>query len=195
MNKLVLKGKPAITTIVLHHTAVSRALQALQGDVVNNHHKNKWNMRSELGFYTGYNFFCEQTGERTQTRKIGEETIAQVGNNCDVPSRCGMISYCMAGDFRKEKPTKFQVADFVEFVEEVRAIYPDVIIKQHKDVQAGRTCASLHASEIESWFEPVPDKETKDQIIARLTASNEKLTKMNKQLITMVTSLIKLLTK
>lgn len=194
-GKLAFKGNPAISTIVLHHTAVSRASQPLQGDSVDSYHKSQCNMVSELGFYTGYNFFAEPTGKRTQTRKIGEETIAQVGNNCDVASRCGMISYCMAGDFRKEKPTQFQVDDFVKFVNEVRAIYPNAIIKQHKDVQPSRTCAELPASEIESWFTPVPDKETKDQAIARLTESNEKLTKMNVQLIAMVTTLIKLVTK
>jgi len=188
---LAYKGNPSISTIVLHHTAVSRASQPLQNDAVNNHHRSKWNMVSELGFYIGYNFFTEPTGQRTQMRKIGEETIAQVGNNCDVPERCGMVSYCMAGDFRKEKPTQFQVDDFVKFVNEIRAKYPNAIIKQHKDVQENRTCAELPASEIESWFTTIPDKETKDQIIARLTIEDEKLSGMVKQLIAMVTVLIK----
>lgn len=93
---MIFKGTPKITTIVLHHTAVSRSTQNLQFDAVNNFHKGKWNDKSELGYYVGYNFFCEATGARKQARKVGEETIANVGMNCDVPSRCTAISYCMA---------------------------------------------------------------------------------------------------
>jgi len=195
MSLLIYKGKPSITTIVLHNTAVSRAVQPLQGDSVGNHHRNKWNMVSELGFYTGYNFFCEPTGKRTQTRKIGEETIAQIGNNCDVPSRCGMVSYCMAGYFTKEKPTQFQVDDFTEFIRQIQVKYPKVVLKQHKDVYPSRTCAELTDAEIQKWLTTKPTKETKDQKIKRLTASNDKLQGMNKQLIGMVTLLISLITK
>jgi len=189
---VIYKNKPAITTVVLHHTAVSRARQPLQTTSVNTYHKNKdwgggWRQPhpSELGFYGGYNFIVEPTGKRTQYRKIGEETIAQIGNNCDTPSRCGMISYCMAGDFRVEKPTSHQVADFVDFVTEVRSKYPDAVIKQHKDVASGRTCAELSADEISSWF---TDTDDKDKII-------ERLKKQNSQLISMVTLLISLLKK
>lgn len=182
---MIVKGNPPITTIVLHNTAVSRSDQPLQLDSVNNYHKGKWGDRSELGYYVGYNFFCEPTGKRTQTRKVGEETIAQIGNNCaNPPHDCGMVSYCMAGYFAVEKPTTHQVEDFKEFVAEVRALYPDVVIKQHKDVQPGRTCAELSSAEIESWF----NKDSKDEQIAKLRAQV-------KQLIELVTILLKLITK
>ena len=185
------KNNPAITTIVLHNTAVSRTAQPLQLSGVNTYHKNKWGMQSELGYYVGYNFFCEPTGKRTQTRLVGEETIAQIGNNCDVPARCGMISYCMAGYFiGNEKPTQMQVDDFVAFVREVQATYPDVVLKQHKDVYPGRTCAELTDAELQQWI-TAPKEPTK----AELKAQVEKLTAMNQQLIGMVTTLIKILTK
>lgn len=186
-SELIFKGQPAITTIVLHHTAVSRATQTLQFDPVNSFHRNKWNDKSELGYYVGYNFLCEPTGKRYQARKIGEETIAQVGNNCDVSSRCGMVSYCMAGDFRKEKPTNQQVADFRAFIAEVKKVYPNVVVQQHKDVQTGRTCAELAAIELENIAVPSDDS-SKDEQIAALKAQV-------KQLIAMVTTLIKLVTK
>jgi len=182
---VIYKNKPAITTVVLHHTAVSRARQPLQATAVNTYHKQKWGSVSDLGKYGGYNFIVEPTGKRTQYRKIGEETIAQIGNNCDTPSRCGMISYCMAGDFRVEKPTQHQVADFVDFVEEVRSKYPNAVIKQHKDVAKGRTCAELSSKEISSWFTVTDDK---DKMI-------ERLKNQNSQLISMVTLLISLLRK
>lgn len=179
------QGKPDIKYIVLHHTAVSRKAQPLQFDAVNQYHKNKWGMRSSLGYYGGYNFLVEPTGLRQQYRTIGEETVAQIGLNCDVPSRCTAISYCMAGDFRVEKPTDYQVADFRSFVEEVKKTYPKVVVKQHKDVAPGRTCAELEPLEIASWLRK-PD--SKDEIIA-------KLKKQNQQLIAILNHLIKLITK
>lgn len=186
------KGKPAITTIVLHNTAVSRSTQPLQLEAVNNYHKSKWGMSSELGYFVGYNFFCEPTGFRTQTRLVGEETIAQIGNNCDVPERCGMISYCMAGYFvNGEKPTQMQVDDFVTFIREVQELYPDVVLKQHKDVYPGRTCAELSDEEIQQWIKPAVSTPTKPDLVAE----NAALRAQVKQLTSMVTLLIKIITK
>lgn len=195
------RGTPNITTIVLHHSAVSRAVQPFQLNSVNQYHKTKdwgggWRQTSSsnLGWWVGYNFFCEPTGQRTQTRLIGEETIANKGMNCDVPSRCTAISYCMAGNFAVEKPTQMQVDDFVSFVKEVQEKYPDVVLKQHKDVQPGRTCAQLSDAEIQSWISPVK-KETKDETIARLTKERDTFKKQTKQLIEFVTTLLKLIQK
>lgn len=140
---MVFKGKPKIQYIVIHHTAVSRKVQPNQRDIVNSYHKQKWGMQSELGYYGGYNFIVEPTGLRTQYRKIGEETVAQQGFNCDTAKRCTAVSYCFVGDFRVEKPTDLQVNDFRDFLTEVRKKYPNVMVVQHKDLQPNRTCAYL----------------------------------------------------
>lgn len=192
---MIFKGEPTITTIVLHHTAVSRGVQPLQLNAVNNYHKQKWNSKSELDYYVGYNFFCEPTGKRTQTRKIGEETIAQIGNNCDVPERCGMVSYCMAGSFDIEKPTQQQINDFVEFYREIKQLYPDVIVKQHKDVHPGRTCACLPNDEVQGWLTIQPSNETDEQKITRLTSELDVAKKQIKQLIDINTKLLQLVAK
>jgi len=192
---MIYKGNPAITTIVLHNTAVSRSVQPLQFDSVNGYHKGKWGMQSELGYYTGYNFFCEPTGRRIQSRKIGEETIAQIGNNCDSPSRCGMVSYCMAGYFiGQEKPTQMQVDDFILFIREIQSKYPKVVLKQHKDVYPGRTCAELSDAEIQAWISE-PTTETKDEQIARLEEELAKVRAMITRLVGMVTALIQIIKK
>lgn len=184
------KGEPKIHTVVLHNTAVSRATQPEQLAVVERYHKDKWGMKSELGWHVGYNFFCEPDGTRTQTRKVGEETIAQIGNNCDVPERCGMISYCMAGYFKVEKPTIAQVADFVEFFRDVQKRYPKVKLKQHKDVYPGRTCAELDDEDIQTWIRnPV------DSNVYELREQVEILTKQNLQLIELVRTLLRLVNK
>lgn len=181
---MIYKNNPKITTIVLHHTAVSRSIQPIQLKSVDSYHKSKWNFVSELGYYIGYNFVVEPTGLRTQTRKVGEETIAQIGNNCDVPERCGMISYCMVGDFRVEKPTQMQISDFRNFVKEVRELYPHVVVKQHKDVYPSRTCAELSQTELDN----ILSDKSKDEII-------EELTLMVNQLIALVTKLLAWKTK
>lgn len=183
------KNNPTIHTIVLHNTAVSRKDQPEQFDQVNNYHRGKWGMKSDLGYYVGYNFFCEPSGRRVQARLVGEETIAQIGNNCDVPSRCGMVSYCMAGYFAVEKPTALQISDFQAFVAEIREKYPDAVIKQHKDVYPARTCAELTAEEIDGWF--AGPGGTYDELLATI----EKLKKQNLQLINMVKTLIALIQK
>ena len=181
---MIYKWDAPITTIVLHNTAVSRAVQPLQFDSVDSYHKQKWNSISELGKYTGYNFFCEPTGTRIQARKIGEETIAQIGNNCDVPGRCGMVSYCMAGYFKVEKPTQNQINDFIKFYWEIKAKYPKVVVKQHKDVAPGRTCAELSDAEIQSWLKPETEQEKLDRLykqIQQLQAMYEALLKNKKR--------------
>jgi hypothetical protein len=187
------KGTPPITTIALHNTAVSRRTQQLQLTPVNNHHRDKWGDRSELGYYVGYNFFCEPTGKRTQTRLIGEETIAQIGNNCaNPPHDCGVISYCMAGYFKVEKPTQMQVDDFIEFIREVQKYYPDVVLKQHKDLYPGRTCAELSDEEIQKWLETaLSTNPTKDELHLEV----ERLRKENRQLRGLINALIQIIIK
>lgn len=101
----------------------------------------------------------------------------------------------MAGYFKLEKPTQLQVDDFIGFVRQVQAIYPDVVLKQHKDVYPSRTCAELSDRELQQWISPPNQKETKNQIIDRLTKENQELQQAVSKLKGMVTLLIKLLIK
>lgn len=172
-------GEPNIKYYVVHHSAVSRAAQPLQRDAINSYHKNKWGSLSSLGWYGGYNLYTEPTGERTQFRAIGEETIAQVGYNCDVPSRCTAISHCFGGDFRVEKPTIHQVEDLRRGYLDAKELWPDIKLVQHKDLQGGRTCAALESSYLLSLIEP-------DDELERLRRENEQLRGMVTQLIRVI---------
>lgn len=139
-----------MTYIVLHHTAVSRDKQKKQLQPVNTYHRDKnWGTEanpwyqpksSSLGWYVGYNYFCDVNGKRTNTREIGTETIAQTGHNCDVPKRCDCVSYCLAGNFNNELPTEAQLKDFRKFVAEMEELYPNIRIIFHSDIQKYRTC-------------------------------------------------------
>ena len=82
--------KPDIKYYAVHNSAVSRSVQPLQRDIINQYHKDKWSSLSSLGWYIGYNRYTEPDGTRTECRAIGEETLANVGHNCDVasPGQC-----------------------------------------------------------------------------------------------------------
>jgi len=126
---------------VIHHTAVSRTKQSKQLLAVNRfHHEDRKYPISSLGYNIGYNYFIDVDGTRTQTRKEGEETMAQVGHNCDVPERCDAISTCLAGDFNVELLTDKQIEALRERCREVERLYPGIEHTFHKSVQNNRTC-------------------------------------------------------
>lgn len=165
-------------TVVVHNTAVSRFDQPLQYNAVNNHHKNKdwgggWKQTepSKLGSWVGYNFFCEATGLRYQTRLWGEETIAAKGHNCDVPERCGFLHYCWAGNFAKERPTTPQVNDLKYLKKELESQFlgAEIVFVQHWNVDPSRTCAELTIEELAAILKEEDDA----SVIARLQKENE----------------------
>lgn len=126
--------------IALHHTAVSRFTNPVQLYAVDRYHQGKWGMRSKNGWYVGYNVFGDADGSLTNTRQVGEETIAQKGHNCDVPERCDTISYCMAGDFNRELPSDAQIETFKRWYSKIKKVYPDIEVVGHGYLQAGRSC-------------------------------------------------------
>ena len=136
----------------IHNTSVSRALNPLQFESVEREHKRKWNSLSSLGYYTGYNRYTEPDGTRYETRAIGEETIANIGHNCDIPDRCDTISHCLGGYFKVENPTIHQINDVLDGFYEARKEWPGIKLVQHSDLQPGRTCAELSPTYLQSWL-------------------------------------------
>lgn len=121
--------------IAVHNTAVSRTSSPqLLG--VNRYHKDKWDMKSSLGWYVGYNEFVDVDGKRTKCRKFGEETIANRGHNCDVPDRCDIYSVCFALDGERQQFNAAQEKSFRDILDE----NPEWGITRHADIQENRTC-------------------------------------------------------
>ena len=120
--------------LAIHHTAVSRKTQSSQLIPVDRYHKNKWNYKSSLGWFVGYNYFIDVNGSLTACRKIGEETMAQLGHNLDA------ISVCLAGNFNLELPTDAQNDRLRDFIDNMTTRYPDVKITYHRALQEGRVC-------------------------------------------------------
>lgn len=126
--------------IAIHHTAVSRQNTATQLLAVNRYHQQKWNSKSNLGWYVGYNYFIDVSGSLVQTRREDEETIANIGHNCDVASRCDTISVCLAGDFNRELPNDKQIQTLKMFVKQKQSENPGINVTFHRNLQKGRTC-------------------------------------------------------
>lgn len=132
------------TYIAIHHTAVKNT-GTPQLNAVNKYHKGKWNMKSRLGYYVGYNYFIDVTGRVTQTRAWTEETIANKGHNCDVPERCDTISICLADDYNVTREIKKVQADALDdLIADIKKSYPEIKVVGHRDLQTGRTCPGAH---------------------------------------------------
>lgn len=96
--------------------------QHLTWQHIDNAHRERWNDKSSLGLYGGYNFYIQANGEWKQFRAIGEETMAQKGHNFDT------ISFCFAGNFASsERPNEAQKETF-------KKLYTKIINKDYRDI-------------------------------------------------------------
>jgi hypothetical protein len=92
--------------IMLHHSAVSRALNADQWEANNRYHRDKWDFCSSLGFYLAYNYEISSRGRVRQARADGERTAACYQRSMN-NGQC--IHVCLDGNFDEEKPTVAQI--------------------------------------------------------------------------------------
>lgn len=170
--------------LAIHHTAVSRDKQSSQLMPVNRYHKGKWNFKSSLGWFVGYNYFIDVNGSLTYCRKIGEETIAQKGHNLDT------ISVCLAGNFNSELPNDKQVSRLQAFLKDTVKRNIGIEITYHRKLQANRTCPGKlfndeYMSRVILKEETVPDPEDKEK--------SEQILKLSTQLDTLIALIKKLL--
>lgn len=68
----------------------------------NTDHKAKWNFKSMLGYYCGYQYYIEDDGTLYQARSDVEEGAHTVGYNLH------SIGICLAGNFDVTLPTEAQ---------------------------------------------------------------------------------------
>ena len=157
-----------IKNIAIHHTAVAKGRQKYQLRAVNRYHKDKWNMISNLNWYIGYNYFIDTHGVVTNTRQIGEETMAQKGHNFDT------ISICLAGNFNEEYPSWSQNASLRYLIRRLKEQYPNVNITTHRDLQENRVCpGNLFTDEYMTSIltEPTPEEKEKQTKIMEMQST------------------------
>lgn len=93
--------------IIIHHSGGSDAnpLQDSSNFTVqecNALHKQKFNMKSSLGWYVGYQYFIDKNGVITQCRADTEEGAHTIGQNKN------SIGVVLAGNFDATLPTESQ---------------------------------------------------------------------------------------
>lgn len=168
--------------IVIHHSAVHSSKPQL--DAINNYHRKKWNMISRLGWYVGYNFVIDVDGAVTNTREIGEETMAQVGHNFDA------ISIGVVGDFNGHMPSEAQKRSLSDLIARLKKSHKGIKLKLHREMQAHRTCPGklftreyLETAVLGNGAKPDEEDEKKQAAIrAELAAQISLLQKLVKQL-------------
>lgn len=85
-NKIIARkgiSPTEVDAIVIHHTAVPRT-NGKQFYRMEQYHKKRWGRKSQMGYYLGYNGFIDVNGKFTQTRALGEETMANKGYNAHI---------------------------------------------------------------------------------------------------------------
>ena len=128
-------------SLIVHHTA-GPAEQTFE--IINSYHKQKFNLRSSLGFYIGYQYFIDKLGKVTQGRADTDEGAHTIGMNNS------SIGICLAGNFDLNMPTPKQVESLRELLKVLCAKYsiaPVNIFPHRKFTQ--KTCYGLKLPD--SW--------------------------------------------
>lgn len=129
-----------IKYIIVHHTGGTDAeplsdssnFTVQQCDKL---HRDRFNMKSSLGWYVGYTYYIDKAGVVTQTRKdgeIGAHTIGFNGNS---------IGICLAGNFDATLPTPAQIESLKKLIIEKMTkfnVLPENIVPHRKF--AKKTC-------------------------------------------------------
>ena len=143
--------------IILHHSGVSRRDLYSQTNSINNYHKQLWNMKSQLGYYGGYQYTIEPSGKVVQFRKEHEEGMHTLKHNV------GYIAVCLQGNFLVEMPTEAQIKALRGMIRRDDKIY------RHCDLQAERICPCLSMEYIEMILKDDKIEEEKQKKIIELT--------------------------
>lgn len=158
--------------LAVHHTAVEET-GSHQLFAINRYHKNKWNMKSTLGWYVGYNYFIDYNGTTTQCRALYEETMANKGHNCDVDSRCDAVSVCFALDGDKQSFNGAQIKAW----QEIREKYQELEVTLHKNLQTNRTCPgkNISVNYLNNLIDLRDNNKDKAEGIAKLQSSIDRI--------------------
>ena len=169
-------NKPEV--IVLHHSLSDFAGDQLY--IINQYHKDQWEMKSELEWFVGYHWLVEKSGKKVRCRNDWEEGAHTMGWNLK------SIGICLSGDFTKELPTKAQIDSVRELIQRY-----NLPLKFHLEVQNYLTCPGPINKSI---FDPppvlpsVPDEEVKkaENIKKQISILSELVLRL-KQLLALLT--------
>ena len=108
------------SNIIIHHSGVSWQKNSDQFFANNNYHRKKWNFKSSLGFYLGYNYEINKLGFVRQARACGEATAACYQKNMN-DGRA--IHICLDGNFEIERPFPNEIYALRDLLKLLRGRY------------------------------------------------------------------------
>lgn len=115
-----------IEYIIVHHEAPPMVTNKPRFSVVNDLHKQQDFPISSMGFYCGYHYFIEKTGQVIQARKDDE-----TGAHTKLWNEKS-LGICLAGNFDFELPTKQQIEALTKLLKEKYALYAVPIVPHRK---------------------------------------------------------------
>ena len=128
--------------LIVHHEAPPVITNAPRFQVVNEYHRQKFGMKSSLGYWVGYQYFIEKNGLLFQARADNEEGAHTIGHNKD------SIGICLAGNFDLELPTEAQKQTLKNFLKRKMQEYniPLQNVVPHR-LFANKTCYGYKLSD------------------------------------------------
>lgn len=158
--------------LIVHHTGGSDAnpLQDSSNYTVaqcNQDHKVRFNFKSKLGWYVGYQYFIDKFGTVTQCRLDDEEGAHTIGQNTS------SIGICLAGNFDATLPTESQKTALKTLLEKKMAEYsiPVANIVPHRKF-ATKTCYGNKL--VDDWAQKLV-KQATDTLTPLVTLFNQQI--------------------
>ena len=157
--------------LIIHHTGGTDAnplsdssnFSFAQCDAL---HKQKFNMKSSLGFYCGYHYYIEKNGKLFTARADSDDGAHTIGRNNS------SLGICLAGNFDVTMPTAEQMTTLTQLLKEKVARYriPANFIIPHRQF-ATKTCYGSKLSD--DWAR---------NLVTHETGQNDKITQAVKLL-------------
>jgi len=96
-------------TIIVHHEAGNNGFNS-----VNEYHRRKWNSKSTLGYFIGYQYYIDKDGKLYKGRSEAEQGIHAKGWN----NRS--IGICLMGNFMNEEPKPAQLNTLNRLIKQIK---------------------------------------------------------------------------
>ena len=156
--------------LIVHHEAPPQITDLPRFGIVNEYHKSKDFPKSKRGYWCGYHYFIEKSGQIWQARNDDEIGAHTIGYNDK------SIGICLAGNFNLEKPSYAQINALQGLLQEKVDVYhisPENIVPHRKLAVTGTLCYGSNLTN--DWARSVLKDVQKIKILRALVGAYQKL--------------------